>query len=415
MLFKKLLIINWIFYMNKKNISFVSIVVLLAIGAGCLPASANYNSVTWGTDTTLFFPGVAATTGAVQGISINASANSFINDYIADVASLRIEMYPNSEIHLRSADRKIFTADIETAETVCYEDYSTFDYATPESYATFTITFTDGGNCPTTEVVVDTSEETPSAGDNQKIDLLELIGVKKAANLKVDDQVSFYSKGIMEIITVRSMASTNVKVELQKLNKELTLIIGKIKNIDIDADNYRDASLEISGLAGGKFDLKITPINKIEVSGVLPGDLIKIADSKVVYYFGADSRRYIFPNEKIFMSWYSDFSGVKTVSVADMAKIPLGSLITYKPGVKMVKFTTNPDVYVIARGGEFRKLRDEAMAKNLFGADWNKKIDDINDAFYSSYVFGKTLIAEAEYNVEMCQAQSPTISVDRDI
>jgi len=70
---------------------------------------------------------------------------------------------------------------------------------------------------------------------------------------------------------------------------------------------------------------------------------------------------------------------------------------------------------VIARGGEFRKLRDEAMAKNLFGADWNKKIDDINDAFYSSYVFGKTLIAEAEYNVEMCQAQSPTISVDRDI
>jgi hypothetical protein len=42
------------------------------------------------------------------------------------------------------------------------------------------------------------------------------------------------------------------------------------------------------------------------------GDLIKIDGYAPVYYL-SDGKRYVFPNESTYFSWYSDFSGVKTL------------------------------------------------------------------------------------------------------
>ena len=47
---------------------------------------------------------------------------------------------------------------------------------------------------------------------------------------------------------------------------------------------------------------------------LVPGDLIKTAGSPTVYYYGYDGKRHAFPYEKIYYSWYSDFSGIKTVT-----------------------------------------------------------------------------------------------------
>jgi hypothetical protein len=80
-----------------------------------------------------------------------------------------------------------------------------------------------------------------------------------------------------------------------------------------------------------------------------------------------------------------------------MAAIPLGRNVTYRPGVKMVKFATAPTTYAVALGGVLRPIKDEAAASVLYGADWNTKIDDVSDAFFPDYRFGAPVTSGNDY------------------
>jgi len=117
------------------------------------------------------------------------------------------------------------------------------------------------------------------------------------------------------------------------------------------------------------------------------GTLIK-GSLSAVYYCGEDGKRYVFVNERVYFTWYLDFSQVKVISDADLAQIPLGGNITYRPGAKLVKSQTNPKVYAVARGGVLRWLDSEAVAARLYGANWNEMIDYIPDAFFVNYTIG---------------------------
>jgi hypothetical protein len=55
------------------------------------------------------------------------------------------------------------------------------------------------------------------------------------------------------------------------------------------------------------------------------------------------------------------------------------------------------------------------MAKEFYGDDWNKKIDDINDAFYFSYAFGDNLVSANEYSKEAETVSSSSVGVDKGI
>ena len=86
------------------------------------------------------------------------------------------------------------------------------------------------------------------------------------------------------------------------------------------------------------------------------GDLIKGSHS-TVYYFGPDGFRYVFPNEKTYFTWYTDFSKVKTISDAHLSAIPLGHTnVTYRPGYKMLKIPSDPRTYVVDQGGVLRHV-----------------------------------------------------------
>jgi hypothetical protein len=128
------------------------------------------------------------------------------------------------------------------------------------------------------------------------------------------------------------------------------------------------------------------------------GTLIKGPSLPAVYYCGANGKRYVFPNEHTFHTWFEDFSTVTTLTDAELAAIPLGGNVTYKPGVRMVKIQTDPKVYAIARGGLLRWVQTEAVAAALYGADWNRKIDDVSDAFFVNYTMGDP-ISEASLGI----------------
>jgi hypothetical protein len=398
--------------MRKKI--FLFLFITISVIAPWQTIRAEYNTYTWGTDTILFFPGVAATAGGTSGISINVLETSYLNYYALDNTKLVVEMYPGSKISLKSNDRKMFRTNIATADTVCADSYSTFSYSTPGTYGYFIITFTDGDNCPAVQKAEPVDTVIPA--NKEQIDVTNLDRIAEAGITKILGQNSkthFVLGNVVETVEVLSVGATEAKMKLSVPDKEINLSLNKEKTIDTDANGWNDLSLVLKSTDGGQAELALKILPEADIVGVGPGDLIKIAKSKAVYYIGADSRRYVFPNDKVYFTWYESFSGVKTISDADMAKLSIAGLVTYRPGVKMVKFMTSPDVYAVSQGGALRKLKDEQMAKDLYGIDWNKQIDDINDAFFGSYTFGEPVGVNSDFVPVEKEALTPTIAVDK--
>ena len=133
---------------------------------------------------------------------------------------------------------------------------------------------------------------------------------------------------------------------------------------------------------------------------------------KAVYYVGGDNKRHAFPNEKVYFTWYSDFSGVIEVDSSTMASITLGRNVAYRPGTRMVKFTTLNRTYAVSRYGTLRWVTSEAAARALYGNDWNRMIDDISDAFYTDYSFGADINSTADYNPAVEASSVSTIDMN---
>lgn len=127
------------------------------------------------------------------------------------------------------------------------------------------------------------------------------------------------------------------------------------------------------------------------------GDLIKMDGLSSVYYLGADGKRYVFPNEATYFSWYSDFSGVVTIPQAELESYPLGKNITVRPGTKLVKITTNPKVYAVEPNGQLVAIPDEATAAALYGANWAQRIVDIPDSFFTNYDISSKVASSSAY------------------
>ncbi|MEK7516720.1 MAG: hypothetical protein AAB562_03940 [Patescibacteria group bacterium] len=151
------------------------------------------------------------------------------------------------------------------------------------------------------------------------------------------------------------------------------------------------------------------------------GSLIKLPDDgnpqttidAAVYYYGVDGKRYVFPNDRTYFTWYENFSSVQTVSAAELAAIQIGGNVTYRPGFKMVKIQTDPKVYAVAKGGTLRWVQTEGVAIALYGASWNQKIDDVPDAFFVNYATGATIASASDYSPAAALAGSPDIGADK--
>jgi hypothetical protein len=141
---------------------------------------------------------------------------------------------------------------------------------------------------------------------------------------------------------------------------------------------------------------------------VAPNALIKLVcvgqtkqddPCRAVYFYGSDGKRHAFTNDKVFFTWFENFYAVKVVSASSMSSLPLGKNATYHPGTKLVKFQSAPTVYAVSKNGILREIDLESVAASLYGSDWNKKVDDISDAFFGNYTFGMKVTNALEYNV----------------
>jgi len=81
----------------------------------------------------------------------------------------------------------------------------------------------------------------------------------------------------------------------------------------------------------------------------------------------------------------------------------------------MVKISTDSKVYAVAGGGILRWVKTETMAKSLYGEDWNKKIEDIPDVFFTNYKMGDSIDEPSDFNTVNETAQYTSINSNKNL
>ena len=131
------------------------------------------------------------------------------------------------------------------------------------------------------------------------------------------------------------------------------------------------------------FALLLAP--NVHAATVSAGDLIKTDESSAVYLLTDDGKRAVFPDEKTYKTWYSDYDDVKVISKDNMAELPIGEMVKYQAGMQLITTPSTHDVYAVEPGGDLRHIPDEATAIRLYGDEWSDRVMDVSDIFITQY------------------------------
>ena len=137
-----------------------------------------------------------------------------------------------------------------------------------------------------------------------------------------------------------------------------------------------------------------------EASSPYDGKIVKRKGDESIYYVSSDGARHVFPNGKVYFSWFSDFSGVVELDDSQLMNLPLGGNVVYRPGVVLVKIQTDPKVYAVSQNGQLRWVKTEQLAKKLYGDKWNLLVDDIPDSFFVNYVVSTAIESDDDFDPE---------------
>jgi hypothetical protein len=131
-------------------------------------------------------------------------------------------------------------------------------------------------------------------------------------------------------------------------------------------------------------------------SNLKAGDLIK-GQKAAVFMYGLDGKRYVFPNEAVYKTWFSDYKSVKKLSADQISKIDLGGSMYVKPGTKLVKGTTSDAVYAVEPEGKLAKIISPSAATKLYGKNWKKMVVTLPDAFMGAYTKTNKVLDGTKY------------------
>ncbi|MBN1326222.1 S8 family serine peptidase [Candidatus Falkowbacteria bacterium] len=163
----------------------------------------------------------------------------------------------------------------------------------------------------------------------------------------------------------------------------------------------------------GKGLINPVKIFKSITSLSISGNLIK-GSGEVVYYYGADGKRYAFPDRNTYFSWYANFSSVLTISDTDLAIITLGGIVNYRPG-SLIKINSLPNVYAVTHNGILRWIKTEEIAKMLYGENWAILVRDVPDSFFINYKIGEAIETAASFSPTLEREQNITIDIDKEL
>lgn len=158
--------------------------------------------------------------------------------------------------------------------------------------------------------------------------------------------------------------------------------------------------------------------NEQPLANIPRSSVIKTASSASIYWFDKNGKKWVFPNDKTYRTWYpvgEDCPMVYEVSLAEISAIPIAGNVTYRPGTRLVKITTDPKVYAVSHGGVLHWLQSETAAMNLFGPNWKALTDDVPDAFFVNYFMGTPITSSEQFDPIEEQLLSPDIDHDKNL
>ncbi len=221
-------------------------------------------------------------------------------------------------------------------------------------------------------------------------------------------------------VEVELFSSRGVMDEITPSNKVITDGLGRARfTVRSLRNGFSTFTAQADGLALEKW-VDVTFKNGLSFH-LAVGDLIKIPDDgnvdtlndTAVYYYASDGRRYVFPNENTYFTWYTDFSNVQIMPIDQMSLIPIGGNVTYRPGTRMLKFQTDTKTFIVTRGGVLRWIKSEDVARVWFGTAWNTFVDDVSEAFYVNYTFGEPVEHQLDLSLQIIRDATRTVNADK--
>lgn len=150
----------------------------------------------------------------------------------------------------------------------------------------------------------------------------------------------------------------------------------------------------------------------VETKAATPAGLIKGSGS-VVFYLASNGRRYAFPNEQTFRTWYQDFSQVRTVSDEELTRYTYGGNVTYRPGTRLLQRTGDSKIYTVGRGGMLRWVTNPQVLQRFYGSNWRRLVDELPEARVADYAFGDPVRTVRDTSPDAERAQTPTVEQNR--
>ncbi|MFA5188391.1 MAG: hypothetical protein WC460_03445 [Patescibacteria group bacterium] len=137
---------------------------------------------------------------------------------------------------------------------------------------------------------------------------------------------------------------------------------------------------------------------------------LKRSESNDIYYYGADGKRYIFPTIETYKSWFAQIS-VADIMEYDLNKLyetPLGGNVTLRPG-SLMQTPTDPNIYLVVSNGQISAINDKALLTEVYGADWQKKVINLENFYFTNYKVIKPINTVFEFPTIPAQ-----ITIDED-
>lgn len=118
----------------------------------------------------------------------------------------------------------------------------------------------------------------------------------------------------------------------------------------------------------------------------------------------------VFPNAKLYKTWFPDFSHVRKFSDTALENAePAGQMLP-APG-SLIKRPNDPKVYVATMGRLLRHIENESVARLWFGPSWTKQIFVLGDGPFYEYQFGPQITTKTR----LTELDVPPLSTEKSI
>jgi hypothetical protein len=206
--------------------------------------------------------------------------------------------------------------------------------------------------------------------------------------------------------TAAGVLANNGGVVLYEMDGTKTLVPTSKEARSLDVANGDVAWVE--GPAGSgilKFATHGVAVSSAHGAQTVTGTLVKIAGNPAVYLAANDGKRYAFPGQGQFFSWFQNFDGVRTVSAGTLASMPLGGNVLYSPGSRLLKSQTSPRIYAVGANGTLHWIQNADVLASYYGTDWKSRMDTVSDATLMDYSQGYAVAQYSDYHVIQASAK----------